>query len=467
MGLQTRKMVDRNAATKLIRLHEELKRERAETLTSRSVSGGKTGIQRNPPRRMLLAVCLLTVCGCSSENGSNKQGLRGTCQTGADCASGVCINFTSGDNGYCSAACGSQCPEGMVCGTAPDGSNACMEACVTPNHGNTNYWGCRNSVPVACAVADESYCHDCGCPNTLRCEPGVGCQSKRDVNGPCSLDSDCKSNNCSTYLGVCRVPVQSACSTANCDLCMREPNDNSTFCSRECDDNLQCNGGVCLGGNGYYTCSRPCSACGGNIAYCKVTSNTLELYCACPECIAESAPRPLNIACGPDSDCESNSCYSAGGFCTTTCTTDSDCASAGMVCVTMPCSASGQSNDCGSMCQRPCSSDGTCSAFGVTCRTLPTPTNTSTAICDSRRENGVGCGFNEQCLSGRCTSQICVTVTGAPNGTACTNSSDCASASCVNRYCRGTAMIGDTCQVSADCSVGSCCSNTTTCATTC
>lgn len=349
------------------------------------------------------ATLLLIAFACSGSD-TKKPGLGATCQYGPECESGVCVNFYSGSYGYCSVRCGSECPQGMVCGTAQDGSKACMDACHTPDVGRSKAYGCRNGAPIACAVADESYCSDCGCPSDLRCEPKVGCQPKRDIDGPCAQDADCTSNNCSTYLGVCRIPVQSACTTANCDICTKDPQDGSTFCSRECDDTSQCNGGVCLVGQPT-SCSRACSAC-GDPYLCKVTSNTLEFYCDCPRCIPESAPRPLNTACHYDNDCENGVCYSIGGFCTTTCSTDSDCSSTGMVCAIVPCT-NGESKNCGSMCQRPCAADGTCTQYGATCRVLATPANASVSICDLHQNDGQGCGFDELCLSGRCVNQVC------------------------------------------------------------
>jgi hypothetical protein len=152
------------------------------------------------------------------------------------------------------------------------------------------------------------------------------------------------------------------------------------------------------------------------------------------------------------------------GFCTQPCTGDAECSSAGMVCANVEC-VDNETTDCGFICVKPCNAENKCQS-GV-CRIFAGPNNTSVNTRDIRSLDGQGCVTASDCVSGRCTSGVCVPAAGAPNGTACQRSADCASATCINGICRGRAMVGDTCSLSYDCSVGNCCPATSTCGTSC
>ena len=445
--------------------------------------------ERNCPSSLHLGSYVLMVffaASCSSSPSGQtaiKGALSDSCKVDSDCASGVCVAFTQTDGyiyGYCSTSCDAGCDAKMTCGTAPDGSQKCMYSCNAPDQGISGDFACRNNVPIACAVVpDQTYCSDCGCPSELRCEPGVGCQERRELGGVCKVDSDCKSNNCSSYLGVCRVPVGTACTVDNCDLCETDPANNSTRCTTECSDDSECNGGYCLGNGNTYYCERPCSAC-SNSYECSYTSDYSIHFCDCTSCTTASAPRPLGIGCEADGQCVSNQCYEIDGsngyglytlnsWCTIACTSDADCASAGLVCAAMPCNSGVGYSDpkqCGKICMRPCAADGTCEQGRGACRALPSPAGGTVNICDVRADNDAYCLANENCLSGRCTSNRCIPLAGAANGSSCKSPSDCASGNCQNSVCLGTSQIGDHCTTSSDCSVG-CCSTSSVCATSC
>jgi hypothetical protein len=448
----------------------------------------------------LSAGLVVTSLGCSSNSGgppsSTKLNFGKDCTTGDDCASGVCLNFNAIPNpnsssgymavqygGYCTTSCAGGCPTNYTCGTAPDGTQECMETCFKPDESLSDRYGCKNSVPVACNLADQTYCGDCMCPSALRCEPGVGCQERRELNGPCTSDADCKSNNCSSYLGVCRVPVWAACTADNCDLCTTDSS-GTVFCTKECYLDSQCNGGSCLGSNNYYTCRRPCSSCASSD--CQFTEGTTYnpsiYYCGCSGCTVASAPRPLGVICNGNGQCASKLCYetndlkqsdygtsylqTVSSVCTQACTSDADCSAGGLVCAQVPC-AGVATTLCGPLCVHPCDADGTCATHGGTCRGLSSPSGGNINVCDIRRDNGSYCASNDICLSGRCTNNTCINAGGSSNGSSCVAPTDCASANCINKVCTGSALIGDACSVAADCSVGTCCTGTSKCATTC
>jgi hypothetical protein len=435
----------------------------------------------------LLAFCSILGCSSAKENGGTALYL--PCRENSDCQSGICVHHYPKSSSaydeltYCSKRCDGGCPSALTCGTVADGSQACVEPCSSPDEGIKGSYGCRDNVPIACDAADPTYCTDCGCPDaTERCEPGVGCQPKRQVGEVCRDNSDCKSDNCSTYLGVCRVPVFSQCDANNCDRCVTDTVNGSIYCTRSCNGDTDCNGGYCLGYgyDGSYVCQRPCSACTSDT--CNQTNSGSTRFCDCPSCVEKSAPRPLGTRCENSGQCSSGVCYATyyldkdslghpqvipeRTLCTKSCYADLDCGESGLVCALLPCHGDDGSM-CGALCLHPCDADGSCSSVGGRCRSLPKPTGETATVCDFRDEVGAHCECNEECLSGRCTNAQCVGTLGAANGTSCKQISDCQSASCVNGTCKGTSLVGDPCTVSADCAVGTCCSSNSKCATGC
>jgi hypothetical protein len=423
-----------------------------------------------------LATILALVAGCGSSgpssvsNTGKKAPLGASCKSDTECASGKCLIFHrpsipgTSDLTYCSTSCDVGCEGTMVCGTAADGSKACMMSCAEPNRSYTEAYACKDNVPTACSVLDQTYCLDCkNCPSTLRCEPGVGCQPRREVGEACTNDQDCKSDNCSAYLGVCRVPVWSVCTADNCDYCTTSTN-GTVFCARACGDNINsnvCGGGYCISGHCYTTCDTcPLDQC---TTLTDINYQSYR-YCKCQDCTVSTAPRPLGIECSQDSACASSNCLH--NFCSQRCSSDTDCSAAGLVCAQLSCTGS-TTNDCGSLCLHPCDADGTCKTHGGNCNALPTPAGATISACDIREDIGASCQDNDNCLSGRCINLACAPANGLANGSPCARPSDCASANCINGECLGKAMIGDPCTTSADCSVGTCCTGTSACATTC
>jgi hypothetical protein len=180
---------------------------------------------------------------------------------GADCVSELdCPGGFCGDRG-CTRTCetDADCTGGAVrvCGVGADGRRSCVPECGTG-------YACVDGVSTSCSVAPETYCTECGCPEMLRCEDGVGCQARVAVGEPCRGDTDCESEHCgglSTGAGVCRVPVGASCDTTNCDYCLVSEA-GWTYCSRQCSDHSLCPGGYCTSADPEllpFTCHPSCT----------------------------------------------------------------------------------------------------------------------------------------------------------------------------------------------------------------
>lgn len=361
---------------------------------------------------------------------------------------------------------------GLACGVDATGERSCVPEC----DGFGGDYACVEGVSTSCEIASDEYCEECGCPSTLRCEPGQGCMPKRAAGEPCSTDDDCNTDNCSSFAGVCRVPIGAACAASNCDACLAA--DGWSYCSRECLGNSQCGSGLCLGNADTFYCRPPCSdfgdaSCPGH--KCKlfiddVTAATA-YHCDCVNagtCEWTAEARPLGQECKYDGDCESNLCDRVAtqvdslygrlyaGLCTQPCTTTEECGEG------FACAAVGTPH-----CLPTCTAESGC-AIG-SCVGLPTAEGGSQDLCWVKRATGQ-CWEPTDCQSGNCVSNQCAPAGGQANGAACDTPEDCQSKSCIAGQCRGKAVLGDACTAPADCAVGTCRSSgelINTCASKC
>jgi len=442
------------------------------------------------------ALCIGELPACSSGSGSPRgPGLGGDCSF-QPCFDGLCYNSS-----FCTRACTSDADcDGLSCGILPDGNSYCIPGC------NDSYFcvaGCNDSYtappdfacdgsrPVACSQAGPNHCEDCGCSPGFRCDRGShSCEPLRDVGGDCDTDSDCRTNNCSTYAGICRVAVGAACNADNCDRCKTTASGWS-YCSRRCgggDFDGDCNGGHCLGNAelSHFWCMPPCSNLSDTSCpdRCFYSSSGESIYCDCRAgtCDTLSSPRDEGQWCEADGQCLSGDCYFHGVCASSSfnsCSRVGWCAAEGCaggcadgtVCADVPCT--GTDDHCGARCLPTCEDDSDCKRGNLqfpglrvgSCRALSLRDGGMAQVCDVNQQEGASCATDGDCISGSCVSRRCGPSGGNPNGGACSVASDCASGQCVTGQCRGSGLIGDVCTVPADCAVGTCCGGR--CATSC
>jgi hypothetical protein len=412
------------------------------------------------------------VGGCSSDGSSPKVPVGKYCQSDPECGGGgFCLE------NKCSKPCKedrdcSQDDSGaypLVCGVDPQGASSCVPDCE-----HNDGYVCLDGVSTACAQAPDDQCETCGCPNSQRCEPGVGCMPKRAAGEPCKSDDDCNTDNCSDFAGVCRVPIGSACTASNCDTCLSA--EGWSYCSKECGGNYECAGGLCLGYAGVFYCRPPCSSfsddsCPGQSCKLFIDEQTRQqaYHCDCAnsgDCKWLEEPHPLGSTCRGDSECAGQLCdrvvtrtdelgrFEFGGLCSQPCKTSAECGAG------FACAAVGQPH-CLPTCETSC---------GIgSCVSLPTTEGQSAGMCWVKRAEG-SCWEPNDCQSGSCAGGNCAPAGGQPNGASCSGNDDCVSKSCIGGSCRGSALLGESCMASADCAVGTCCTsgaNANTCATDC
>jgi hypothetical protein len=355
----------------------------------------------------------------AGDGGDNVIGM--PCTRDMECGdNGVCLTLSGFNTTYsiCSKPCVTNADCGdRSCGIAGDGSSMCMPACPP----NTDAFVCIDGVPTACSAADGTQCDWCGCPADLRCEPGTGCVARRGFGELCDSDGDCNTDNCGKFTGTCQVPIGQQCSPDNCDLCWTSA--SWSYCSRECDSDQDCNGGLCLGNfDQGYMCRPPCTGtsdptCPGQCRYSQAAAVS---YCDCTDCAILQGLRPLGAPCSGDSLCTSGECYSHGsGVCSKACTSSAECGE-GFTCVDVPCLA-GEVDTCGRKCVRPCGVDSVCPA-GY-CRALASTEGLVLDVCDAKLPDGRGCSANVDCQSGICDAR-CIPVDGWPNGGSCIGPDD-------------------------------------------
>ena len=361
-----------------------------------------------------LASVLLSLA-CSGLGSAPKYGVGHYCYENRDCASGLCLDPPAG--GYCTARCQSdaECDSGTRCGTLPDGSRGCLLECIPDFEVQPGY-ACMDGVPAACKTLGQEWCSECGCPTGLRCQKGVGCLPLSEVGEACDLDSDCRTNNCSTFAHVCRTPVGQPCVSTNCDECVHDPS-GITYCSRQCTSDSQCNSLICQTGYTIRSCVPPCiggkdSLCPGS---CDFLPSIAKYECDCTSCTRDEPKRDLGVVCWNDVHCKDGACQTPSldsclssqpygcGTCTKACAADADCG-AGVACTTVTCAA-GQTVGCGNLCLRTCDSNSPCEVGE--CRALSGAAGASVVVWIPRRPMNAICVRDTDCQSGRCVSDRC------------------------------------------------------------
>lgn len=111
------------------------------------------------------------------------------CEDGRPCRDGVCFVAEGYDASYCAGACAgpADCPTGMACSEATDGSSYCFYDAAPP--------GATGSVCVVSTDCDSDICAGGHCvslcdPAAPDCAPGTSCQPAAGGQNVCVLDTD-------------------------------------------------------------------------------------------------------------------------------------------------------------------------------------------------------------------------------------------------------------------------------------
>ncbi len=344
----------------------------------------------------------------------------GSCAQGSDCLGGVCLTPSANGwpGGYCSAWCTTDddCGTGNVCAEKNGaGRGVCVAGCTTTAD-------CGGRAGYACS--------DLGFGKRGCTPSGTG---SGGVGDPCTSVADCSGGQNAVCVpaaggmpgGYCTVTCGSAgtsCpSGSHCGF-----GTAGSVCVKSCTSTADCRSG--------YTCSD----WDGD---------------GTPECVASA---PAGAPCTQDSDCGAGKCLTqgqtgwSGGYCTTTCASDSDC-STGSQCVT--------DNQGVHRCLASCQTNQDC-RNGYACVADPT---TSGAVCEpyGGGTGGIGdpCTSVADCSGG--TKATCTTDTGGyPGGycsTACASTDQCPSGSACVSSNGGTGNCEKTCSADTDCRTGYTC----------
>jgi hypothetical protein len=327
-------------------------------------------------RAAVLTLGLQLLVGCDAGT-SDESKLDKPCSSNVDCASG----------------------EMLSCGVNTKGERTCLPSCASLTPG----YVCADGVPTACAFA-PSHCKECGCASDQYCVDDVGCTPKQAVGEPCKNDDQCESRNCSAVENICRVPLQSACTSENCDVCLST--DSWSYCSRGCNYRFDCEGRPCVDNFCRQDCHTSASSCPGRLCDTDYDTQSGEYfyYCRCSSsngCAVTQALRSLGKSCFSNAICESDLCDGAvvfddatgyPGLCSKPCTSTADCGS-GFACAAIA------PAHCLPTCTDSC-------AIG-SCLAAPTTEGTTQNVCWAKRQVNATCGKPSDCMSGNCVNGKC------------------------------------------------------------
>jgi hypothetical protein len=344
------------------------------------------------------------------------------CETGSECASGVCSSVL-GDR-ICAAICG----DGF-CDLR--GAEVC---------GSDDLLTCRSDCGTCPAFGDVLCLANSHCTSGI-CNFGLCLAGKNGPGTLCTTDAACWSGICN--FGVCvstTTPVGSPCTTnqicesgaCNFGLCVQS---RSLENDHPCTTGEACVGGVC------------------NFGFC-------------------TDPLPLDAVCSADESCQSGVCnlglcFPPGALGTTApCTTDGACESGFCAPLPIPPIYPGT-------CRERCG-DGVCNGLEIcgfsnliaTCvqdcdlcpsgRPCLSHFDCASGICnfgfcsDGNLGTGAVCSANSACASGVCNFGLCIDAK-LPAGLPCTTDAACRSGACVgvcasrcgDAFCDGLEKCGD------------------------
>ncbi len=295
-------------------------------------------------------VCQGGKCAWGPMGASGQTALGGTCSADGDCKTGLfCQPF--GVQSYCSQFCQTNqanCPDGFACYGYQNGGGkgACM-----PDQGGPTDPPEKKKVGQACT--DSSECETLLCLQgvcRVKCNPaaGTGCTDTEAceavppgwygacvpsplvaLGAECNAPEECKSGLCmknklSETIGYCRNPCDGP---GSCDAgfqCVKQaagiqgclPGTEKWPTGSECKDSAQCDGELCVGGDGQQFCSESCEPANPGACPCGMgcTDTSVGWICypgAKETCVVKGG------GCASNGECVSRMCRD--GACTGAC----------------------------------------------------------------------------------------------------------------------------------------------------
>jgi hypothetical protein len=254
-----------------------------------------------PPECTTPAQCALNeTCQNQKCVPAGQKGYGGTCSSGKDCTSGLCLE--SGGNTFCSQACGTgnTCPNGDQC--VPVTGGGITDACL-PNSANLNTKTlgqtcsspseCKSLLCVSVPGKGNLCSEQCDptkqlCPTGYQCAKSSGAMglcipgtptpppTKKAIGEPCTLSSDCTSDLCITASGakVCSqlcttakpCPTGYTCTPAGTSsVCIKTvaPTPTKKELGEACTGNVQCKSNICASIGGKQLCTQMCDPAAG------------------------------------------------------------------------------------------------------------------------------------------------------------------------------------------------------------
>lgn len=335
-------------------------------------------------------ICIADCTGCEREGYTCVEGkycvadlkIGDQCSSDSDCPTAKCLSYSDNKfkNGYCTMNCesGSDCPlsAGALC-TDFEGTEGSTKVCAS-----------RCSLDAECRVADKQVCRltrvhsaekgdtfatvcsgvdnlGASCKDEVDCSSGLMCISESDLvrerviaagnfsekicSQRCSKDSECP------HILKCRDDDEDCLRTARCI---------NGYCFRGCITDEQC--------------AKPKYACRGF-----EENGKLKYFC--------NSVNSIGIACSTSEDCtaglicETGDPNLKGGFCTKSCTNDSDCPrEIGLEQVCLD-----------NRCQRSCRTDEDCGRKEYLCTDYK-----GRKVCRSKKNYGAACESDDDCSEG-------------------------------------------------------------------
>lgn len=298
-------------------------------------------------RLVLGWIFCLTACGherlvavsddapdASALNSGNCGMRNSSCQTGADCCSGLCESV--GSDRVCQVpptcrASGDSCATGADC---------CSHVC-----GSDNF-----CPPISgCAIVGEPCASNATCCSGACSDPGTGIPTCQPLDGClpageiCSLGSECCSQSCllDSTLGISRCVPAPNCAAVG-EICTNTPTGN--FCCGAPPGGGAGFGSCQLTSAGVYRCMAPTAPgqCMTNSSICLIHEQCCGRYCvpgASGQLMCENGCVAIGARCGASRDCCNNASCISGS-----------CQLTGIACLQLGVACSSGGDCCSTLC---------------------------------------------------------------------------------------------------------------------